>query len=58
MTADAYATAFMVMGLERSKQFLDENKDLKLEVFFIYDENNTWKTYTSESLKNKLKLVN
>lgn len=58
MTADAYATAFMVMGLKRSIQFLEENKDLNLEVFFIYDENNTWKTYTSESLKNKLKQVN
>jgi thiamine biosynthesis lipoprotein len=51
MTADAYATAFMVMGLERSKQFLAENKALKLEVHFIYSENNTWKTFTSESLK-------
>ncbi|MDP3469858.1 MAG: FAD:protein FMN transferase [Daejeonella sp.] len=57
MTADAYATAFMVMGLEQSKQFLEENKDLNLEVFFIYDENNSWKTYTSESLKNRIKLV-
>jgi len=57
MTADAYATTFMVMGLERSKQFLDENKDLNLEVFFIYDENNAWKTYTSESLKIRLKQV-
>ena len=26
MTADAYATAFMVMGLEKSKQFLLEIK--------------------------------
>jgi thiamine biosynthesis lipoprotein len=51
MTADAYATAFMVMGLERSKQFLAENKALKLEVHFIYSENDTWKTFTSESLK-------
>jgi|JI6StandDraft_1071083.scaffolds.fasta_scaffold10369_3 thiamine biosynthesis lipoprotein len=58
MTADAYATAFMVMGLERSNQFLEENKDLKLEVFIIYDENNSWKTYTSESLKNRIKQVN
>ncbi len=57
MTADAYATAFMVMGLDRSKQFLEENKDLNLEVFFIYDENNTWKTYTSESLKNRIKQI-
>lgn len=51
MTADAYATAFMVMGLERSKQFLAENKRLGLEVYFIYDENGVWKTYTSETLK-------
>lgn len=58
MTADAYATAFMVMGLERSNQFLEENTDLNLEVFFIYDENNSWKTYTSESLKNRIKQVN
>jgi thiamine biosynthesis lipoprotein len=51
MTADAYATAFMVMGLERSKQFLAANKELQLEVFFISDENGFWKTYTSETLK-------
>lgn len=52
MTADAYATSFMVMGFEKSKQFLAEHKELNLEVFFIYDENGTWKTYTSETLKN------
>jgi len=55
MIADAYATAFMVMGLEKSKQFLLENKDLGLEVYFIYDENNNWKTYTSETLKKWIK---
>ena len=58
MTADAYATAFMVMGLEQSKKFLTENKDLKLEVFFIYDNNGNWKTYSSESLKNHIKELN
>ena len=57
MTADAYATAFMVMGLEKSKQFLLENKDLDLEVFFIYDENGTWKTYTSEKFKENVEVV-
>lgn len=55
ITADAYATVFMIMGLERSKQFLAEHNGLKLEVFFIYDENGKWKTYASESLK---KLIN
>ena len=47
MTADAYATSFMVMGLEKSKQFLLEHKDLNLEVFFIYDENGNWKKFSS-----------
>jgi thiamine biosynthesis lipoprotein len=51
MTADAYATAFMVMGLERSKQFLVQHPELQLEVYFIYDENGAWKTYSSETLK-------
>jgi thiamine biosynthesis lipoprotein len=51
MEADAYATAFMVMGLERSKQFLSEHKELNLDVYFIYDENGIWKTYISETLK-------
>jgi thiamine biosynthesis lipoprotein len=48
MTADAYATAFIVMGLERSRKFLSEHKDLQLEVFFIYDDGGVWKTYSSE----------
>ena len=55
MTADAYATAFMVMGLDKSKQFLQDNPDLQLEVFFIYDENGNWKTFTSEKLKERVK---
>lgn len=50
-TADAYATAFMVMGLEKAKEFLAAHKELKLEVFFIYDEQGAWKTYRSETLK-------
>ncbi len=53
MTADAYATAFMVMGLEKAKQFLVDHKNLKLEVFFIYDENGAIKTYTSPGLKER-----
>jgi thiamine biosynthesis lipoprotein len=51
MTADAYATAFMVMGVEKARQFLSLHKDLGLEVYFIYDEQGVWKTYMSESLK-------
>ncbi len=57
MTADAYATSFMVMGLDKSKQFLSENKNLNLEVYFIYDENGKWKTYTSERFQENLEVV-
>lgn len=54
MTADAYATAFMVMGLDRSKQFLSEHQDLNLEVFFIYDDQGVWKTYISKNLNGHM----
>ncbi|KAA1245561.1 FAD:protein FMN transferase [Aquimarina sp. RZ0] len=36
MEADAYATAFMSMGLQESKEFLKTHQDLK--VFFIYED--------------------
>lgn len=49
MTADAYATAFMVMGLKNSKQFLQDHPQLHLDVYFIYDEAGSWKTYISNS---------
>ena len=56
MTADAFATAFMVMGMEKAKEFLVNNgKDM--QVFFIYDENGKWKTYSSESLKNSIQEI-
>lgn len=35
--ADAYATAFMVMGLDVSKQFIAEHTELELDAYFIYD---------------------
>jgi thiamine biosynthesis lipoprotein len=47
MTADAYATAFMVMGVERAKTFIDTHHNLQLSVFFIYDEQGATKTYIS-----------
>lgn len=34
VTADAYATAFMVMGLEKAKKFLSQQDDL--EAYFIF----------------------
>ena len=57
MTADAYATAFMVMGFEKSKQFLSENKNLNLEVYFIYDENGEWKIYSSKNFDKNQEVV-
>lgn len=57
ITADAYATAFMVMGLEKSKIFLQQHPELQLEVFFIYDDDGKWKTFTSENLKEQLKEI-
>jgi len=48
--ADAYATAFMVMGLEKSLKFLEKEK--KLEAFFIYnDESGKLKTHSTEGIK-------
>lgn len=42
--ADAYATAFMVMGFEKAKKFLEENTHIK--VIFIYlDENQETQVY-------------
>lgn len=50
MTADAYATAFMVMGLEKSKDFLQSRNDL--DAFFIYSaDGDEYGTYTTEGLK-------
>jgi FAD:protein FMN transferase len=58
ITADAYATAFMIMGLNKSIQFLKKNKELKLEVYFIYDDKGSWKTYASKSLKKWIEELN
>jgi len=52
--ADAFATAFMVMGVEKTKTFLSAHPDLNLEVFLIFDENGTVSTYTSEGLKEEI----
>ena len=46
--ADAYATAFMVMGLEKTKAFVlgDENSR-NLEVYLIYDIEGKLETWHS-----------
>lgn len=57
MTADAYATAMMVMGVEKSIALLDQEKEL--EAFLIYsNESGQTQTYISESLKPYISNVN
>ncbi|WP_461641753.1 FAD:protein FMN transferase [Labilibaculum euxinus] len=53
MSADAYATSFMVLGLEKSIGIIE--KDSLLEAYFIYaDSLGNYKTYVSEKLKDSL----
>jgi thiamine biosynthesis lipoprotein len=53
MTADAYATAFMVMGLEKSIEFLNRNKSL--DAYLIYnDEKGKYKIYYTEGFSRYL----
>ena len=54
MTADAYATSFMVMGLDSAIEFVSDHKELGLEIFFIYDDNGTLKTYISDNLSRQI----
>lgn len=51
--ADALATAFMVMGLDRAKRFISEHPDDPglQAVFFIYNENGEYRTYSTEGFK-------
>ena len=51
-TADAYATAFMVMGLERSKAVLDRHPELM--AYLIYsDKDGKNAVWHSASMKGK-----
>jgi len=48
--ADAYATAFMVMGLEKSKAFLSKKPDLA--AYFIFsDDDGNFETWASPSIQ-------
>jgi thiamine biosynthesis lipoprotein len=55
MTADAYATAFMVMGLDGAKAFLNSHRNLRLSVFFIYDDQGNTKTYISQDFPSPVR---
>ncbi|MFC2125443.1 FAD:protein FMN transferase [Bacteroidota bacterium] len=53
MYADAYATAFMVLGLEKSKEILKAQDDL--DAYLIYaDENGELKTFITEGVRSTI----
>lgn len=56
MTADAFATAFMVMGLEKSIYLL-ESED-SLQGILIYNDHDGIKTYVSKELKDNFNILN
>ena len=50
ITADAYATAFMVMGIDKSMEFLEKNKFM--EAYLVYsDENGNFKVFATPGMK-------
>lgn len=54
--ADAWATAFMVMGLEKAKEYLKSHPEL--QGYFIYaDASGQGRTWMSDSLKNAVEEV-
>jgi thiamine biosynthesis lipoprotein len=55
--ADAMATAYMVMGLDKARAFIDAHPDGPgtRAVLFIYDDHGTLKIYATEEF-NKLEI--
>lgn len=47
---DAYATAFMAMGLEKTKVFLQQNTDVKV-ILLYFDDNGNMKEYSTYNYK-------
>ena len=50
--ADAYATAFMVMGLEKARAVLERHEELM--AYLIYDDHGENKVWFSPSLRDKI----
>ena len=54
MSADAYATAFMVMGLEEAERFANAHPDI--DAYFIYSDNDgKFKTFSTKGMKKYFK---
>ncbi len=55
MTADAYATAFMVMGFEQAKEFIDSKKEL--DAILVYTEGEEIKKYVSKGIEADISML-
>ena len=56
MTADAFATACMVLGFSKAKKLIETENDL--EAYFIYfDEKNEMKNYWTKELADKIEIL-
>lgn len=55
--ADAMATAFMVMGLEKALQFINSHPDDQdiQAVFFIYDDHGEFKTHATPAFQKLIR---
>jgi thiamine biosynthesis lipoprotein len=54
MTADAYATAFMTLGVDKALQMADKIKNIKYYIIYADDENGMMKTRYSDILKTHI----
>jgi thiamine biosynthesis lipoprotein len=56
MTADAYATALMVMGVDKGKAFLKNQRHLRIDAYFIYTApDGSMQTYFTKGFEKILK---
>lgn len=52
LTADAYATAFLVAGVDKSLEWINNNAEI--EAIFICDEDGEYKMYCTPALEDKI----
>ena len=51
--ADAFATAFMAMGMEKALRYIEQNDEIK-SVYFIYNRNGEYQTLATEEFKKHI----
>ena len=52
MMADAYATAFMVMGVDSVKSFLEVHPEI--DAFLVFGDNQTWNSWSSQGFVERI----